>query len=205
MSFLRTGWGQASRRQKLAVVGAGIVSLLALSAVAGGNQGNTGPVPTGGAAIHSTAPTEAPTPTATPAPTPEPTSTSVPSPVPTPKPTPALTPKPTPEPTPKATPKTTAQPTLPLAFTRLTSPINRGGHATATVKTAARAACSIDVQYKSGSSTAAGLGDKTASSKGIVSWTWKVGGRTATGSWPVTVSCSQGDRYDSITRNLRIR
>jgi outer membrane biosynthesis protein TonB len=211
MSFLRTGWGQASGRQKVAIVGAGIVSLLALSVVAGGNLGNAGSVPSDRPPIQATASPQAPTfsavpePTATPTPEPTPEPTPTPTPEPSAEPTPELTPEPTPEPTPTSEPKPTAQPTLPLAFTKLTSPIGRGANATATVKTAGGAACSIDVQYKSGSSTAAGLGDKTANSSGIVSWTWKVGTRTTPGSWPVTVSCSRGDLFDSITKDLVVR
>ena len=53
--------------------------------------------------------------------------------------------------------------------------------------------------------SAAGLGDKTASSTGVVSWTWKVGTRTTPGSWPVIVGCSKGDLYDSITKNLKVQ
>lgn len=132
-----------------------------------------------------------PTPLATPE------ATTTPSTPPTPPPTPKPTPKPTPAPTPKPT-------TFSLTFTSLTTPIDPNEYATAKVKTAAGASCTIDVEYKSGPSTAAGLGPKTASSSGIASWTWKVGGRTTPGSWPVTVTCSKSGKSKSVTRYLDV-
>jgi outer membrane biosynthesis protein TonB len=198
MSFLRAGWSQASRRQKAAIVGAGLVGVLAISSVMGGTNDSGGGVPNDLAAVKSAEPS-----IATPQPTP--TATLEPTPTATPEPTPEPTAEPTPEPTPKPTPKPTAEPTLALAFTKFTSPVNAGANATATVMTTAGARCFIDVEYKSGSSTAAGLGDKTASSTGVVSWTWKVGSRTTPGSWPVTVGCSKGDLYDSLTKNPKVQ
>lgn len=216
MSFLRTAWGKASRRQKVAIAGAGIVSLLALSTIGGG--GTTAPDPEPAAAAVTARPTiEAPSathspsltaaPTVTLPPTPKPTVEPTPEPTvePTPEPTAEPTPDPVPEPDPTAEPEPTPEPVLALAFTKFTSPINRGANATAALKTKAGARCSIIVEYKSGPSTAAGLGDKTASSKGAVSWTWKVGTRTTPGSWPVTVSCFKGDLDNEITRNLKVR
>lgn len=216
MSFLRSAWGHASRRQKVAIAGAGIVSVLALSIVGGG--GTTAPDPesaaaavTAGPTIEASSATRSPSltaiPTVTLAPTPEPTVESTPEPTVelTPEPTAETTPDPVPEPDPPAEPDPTAEPVLALAFTKFTSPINRGANATAAVKTKAGARCSIIVEYKSGLSTAAGLGDKTASSKGAVSWTWKVGTRTTPGSWPVTVSCFHSDFDNELTRNLNVR
>ena len=211
MSFLKAGWGQASRRQKLTVAGAAIVSLLALAAIGGAKESTHTPLPHDVAAVPSitvtTEPTSSPTPEPTSSPTPEPTPepTAEPTPEPTAEPTPEPTAEPTPEPTAKPTPKPTAKPTLALAFTKFTSPINAGANATATVKTAAGAKCSIVVEYKSGPSKATGLGDKTASSTGVVSWTWKVGAGTTPGSWPVTVECSKGALSDSIVKNLKVQ
>ena len=54
----------------------------------------------------------------------------------------------------------------------------------------AGAACSIDVEYKSGPSKAADLDPKVTSASGEVSWTWLVGSRTTPGDWPVTVTCT---------------
>jgi len=119
-------------------------------------------------------------------------------------------------PTPLATePPTTPAPSVPIVeaeppklavhFTSLTSPINPGGTATAKVKTASGAKCTIEVEYKSGPSTAAGLGPKTAKATGSVSWSWNVGFNTSNGKWPVTVSCSKGDANGSAVKYLAVR
>lgn len=47
---------------------------------------------------------------------------------------------------------------------------------------------SITVTYSSGPSTAAGLRSKESDASGYVSWTWKVGGRTSFGTYPITVT-----------------
>lgn len=57
-------------------------------------------------------------------------------------------------------------------------PTGQGSVATAIALTTPAANCSIDVDYKSGPATAAGLDPKTASGAGAVRWTWKVGTRT---------------------------
>jgi hypothetical protein len=68
----------------------------------------------------------------------------------------------------------------------VTSPIRHGSYATLTVSVSRRATCSIIVYYKSGPSEAAGLYPK----RGLrISWTWKVGTRTTSGRWPITISC----------------
>ena len=45
----------------------------------------------------------------------------------------------------------------------------------------------ITVYYNSGPSTAEGLEPKVADADGNVSWTWKVGGRTAEGTYRITI------------------
>jgi hypothetical protein len=70
----------------------------------------------------------------------------------------------------------------------LTSPVSAGAYATITVRTTPGASCSIVVYYKSGPSTAQGLGPKTAGGDGICSWTWKVGTRTTPGTWSIVVT-----------------
>jgi len=74
----------------------------------------------------------------------------------------------------------------------------RGQNATLRVKTGANLACTIEVDYKSGPSTAAGLSPKTSDAAGNVSWTWKVGANTAAGTWPITVTCGGGSAQTSI-------
>ncbi len=86
----------------------------------------------------------------------------------------------------------------------VTSPVTRGSTAKVTIKTEAKAKCSIDVVYNSGSSTAAGLTRKTADSTGKISWSWKVGTRTATGRYPIYIDCSMGDREGSLTLMFRV-
>ena len=47
---------------------------------------------------------------------------------------------------------------------------------------------SIKVKYNSGYSEASGLYRKTSDNNGYVSWSWKVGTRTASGKYPITIS-----------------
>jgi hypothetical protein len=106
----------------------------------------------------------------------------------------------TPPPSEAPTPK-------PLAISKVsvTSPVARGGTAKVTVKTAAKAECSIDVEYDSGSSTASGLGDKKADSSGKVSWTWQVGINTNKGAVPIYVTCMKGDLQGSLDLQFRVK
>ena len=83
-------------------------------------------------------------------------------------------------------------------------PTGQGNLVTATVRTAPAADCAIDVEYKSGPATAAGLDQKTASGSGIVRWTWKVGTRTTPGDWPVTVTCAYRAASESDQRPLTV-
>ena len=84
-------------------------------------------------------------------------------------------PKPTPTPLAKKSP-VPVQTMVKFLNAPLTA--SRGSYTTLQVKTSANKACSIEVDYKSGPSTAAGLGPKVSNSAGNVSWTWKVGGNT---------------------------
>lgn len=82
----------------------------------------------------------------------------------------------------------------------MTSPDYRNSYTTLTATTHEGARCSIEVDYASGPSTAAGLVDKTASGSGAVSWTWKIGGRTTKGTWPIYVTCTwKGQSADAQT------
>src|SRR4029453_9202479 len=56
------------------------------------------------------------------------------------------------------------------------TPLRPGRKATVMVKTVPRAAISLDVTYKSGSSKAKHLGAATADANGYVKWTWHVSG-----------------------------
>jgi uncharacterized protein with FMN-binding domain len=79
-----------------------------------------------------------------------------------------------------------------VAFLNAPLTVARGNYATLQAKTAASISCSIEVDYSSGASTAAGLVAKTSDSAGLISWSWKIGGNTSPGSWPITVTCGSG-------------
>ena len=118
-------------------------------------------------------------------------------------PTPPPTPRPTPRPTP--TPKPTVKPaTLTIRLVSLTRTVSRNGTASITVRTTASARCSIEVDYASGPSTAAGLVAKTASSSGLASWSWKVGGRTTRGTWPIHVTCSRSGMSATLSTSFTV-
>lgn len=115
-------------------------------------------------------------------------------------PTPAVTteshtPAPTPPPTILATP-VASPPPAPAAqvttVTSVTSPVTPGSNATLVARTSSNAACTITVTYNSGPSKAAGLGPKTADGSGDVTWTWKVGAKTAPGTYSINVDCNPG-------------
>jgi hypothetical protein len=106
------------------------------------------------------------------------------------------------------TPRPTTPPAsgaLRVVITSITSPISRGSTATVNAKTTAGAACTVIVLYKSGPSSAAGLGPQNASASGAVSWSWTVGSRTTPGSWPVTVRCASGGASASATKSLVVQ
>ena len=75
----------------------------------------------------------------------------------------------------------------------------QGSYATHTAHTSPGAYCTITVYYKSGPSTASGLGAKTADSDGNVSWTWKVGTRTTPGTYRIVVTAALGGATRSET------
>ncbi len=124
-------------------------------------------------------------------------------PAPTTAPTAATSPSSAPGPT--AVTESTAPASLSVTITSLISPVAQGSSATLRARTAAGAACTITVVYKSGPSSAQGLGPKTADGSGAVSWTWTVGSRTTPGSWPVTVTCSAGDASTSAGTTLVVQ
>jgi micrococcal nuclease len=101
------------------------------------------------------------------------------------------------------TPPATASPVAPaqtvVTFVNAPLTVARGSNATLQVKTAANVSCSIEVDYKSGPSTAAGLVAKTSDGAGNVSWTWKVGANTTPGAWPITVTCGGASAQTHIT------
>ena len=79
---------------------------------------------------------------------------------------------------------------LALEIVSVTSPVSPGAYATLEARAPPRALCTIAVYYKSGRSTASGLGPKQADNNGYASWTWKVGTRTTPGSWRIVVTAT---------------
>ena len=199
MGWLRKAWSRSSRIQKVTIAAAVFVTIASLGVASGSEPVTAVTQPTASAKDLGSSVAVAPPVGRTPSlsiASVTPVATKAPTPAPGPKRTPALTPRPTPRPTPT--------PTLTLTFTSLTSPVNPGTYATARLKTSPAAYCSIDVEYKSGQSTAAGLGPKYASNTGVASWTWKVGTRTTAGNWPVTVTCSKNGAVRSVTKYLHV-
>lgn len=131
--------------------------------------------------------------------TPSPKATSTPTPTPTPT-TPTSSPTPTPTPAPAPRPATPA-PVQPATVGFVNAPLS-ARHGTATtliIKTLPNTGCLIEVDYKSGPSTAQGLGPKTSDAAGNVSWTWIVGSRTTPGQWPIYVTCGSASGQTFIT------
>ena len=77
----------------------------------------------------------------------------------------------------------------------ITSPIAPNADATLVIRGKPNTEYTLVIRYNSGDSTAAGLGKKTSDASGVVSWTWKVGSRTASGTYPATVTDSNGERF----------
>jgi hypothetical protein len=98
-------------------------------------------------------------------------------------------------------PPATATPASAQSFvTFVNAPLTvaHGSDATLQVRTAPNTSCSIEVDYKSGPSKAAGLGPATSDATGSVSWTWKVGANTTLGSWPIIVTCGSASAQTAI-------
>jgi micrococcal nuclease len=115
---------------------------------------------------------------------------------------PGATSKPTAEPKASTRPASTK---LPVTVSSRTASVPRNGTASVSIKTSAKARCSIEVDYNSGPSTAAGLNEKTAGSTGVVSWSWKVGSNTTRGTWPIYVTCGLGSRSGSAKTSFTVR
>lgn len=75
-----------------------------------------------------------------------------------------------------------------IGLISITDPFVPGSTATVKVKGQPDTQYSIVVNYKSGTSSAAGLDPKTSDSEGYVSWTWNVGSRTSSGSYHLVIS-----------------
>lgn len=74
-----------------------------------------------------------------------------------------------------------------LAVIKFTSPVKPNSNATLTLRGSPNTEYAIFVVYSTGASTAKGLEAKISDGDGIVSWTWKIGGKVKSGSYRVTV------------------
>ena len=93
---------------------------------------------------------------------------------------------------------------LSVTVLSVTSPASGGSTATLTAETTPGASCTITVRYKSGPSTAAGLGPKTAAANGQIAWSWRVGANTTPGTWPIRVRCGTGSETSTATVDFRV-
>ena len=71
--------------------------------------------------------------------------------------------------------------------------VRRGARAFIEIQGAPNTEYTCDVEYKSGPSTADGLGTRTSNGEGIVRWSWKVGSRTSLDYTPTIYISGGGD------------
>lgn len=90
----------------------------------------------------------------------------------------------------ETTSETTASvnPVQSLTVLEFTQTVAKGNKATVTIRGLPNTEYTIKVKYSSGYSSAAGLEPKISDADGVCSWTWKVGGSTKPGSYPITIS-----------------
>ena len=94
---------------------------------------------------------------------------------------------------------------LPVKLTKRTASVARNAKASMTIKTTKGAECGIDVQYRSGSPSAAGLEPKVANSKGAVAWKWLVARSTSKGTVPVVITCTLGDQAGRLDTSFKVK
>jgi hypothetical protein len=76
----------------------------------------------------------------------------------------------------------------------LSTPVKPGDNSVITVRTKPGASCTIQVVYDEVVSSDSGLTPKHANDFGVVSWSWTVGKRAPPGTWPIGVTCAQGEK-----------
>lgn len=98
-------------------------------------------------------------------------------------------------------PATTLPATARVRIVSIPTRIAPGSMASLTARSPrAHDVCRLSVELPSGrTSTAAGLGEATADTQGVVSWTWRIGGNTGGGSAKVTVACGAGTARGAFT------
>lgn len=88
-----------------------------------------------------------------------------------------------------------------VKITNVTSTVSKGSEASVTAQVKPGASASITVYYNSGPSNAAGLGTKNADGNGTVSWQWKVGTKTAPGTYQIVVESNGQSATTNFTVN----
>ena len=121
---------------------------------------------------------------ATQAPTERPTASPAPTPTPTPTPTKTLKPTATPKPVTRS---------VGITILDYSDTVSRGSYAYIKIQGAPNTDYDCEVEYKSGMSTADGLGTKRSDGNGNVSWKWKVGSRTSLDYTPTIYIDGGGD------------
>ena len=106
--------------------------------------------------------------------------------------TPTQTPKPTETPKPTPTPKPVTR-SVGITILDYSDTVGRGEYAYIKIQGAPNTDYDCEVEYKSGMSTAEGLGVKQSDGNGKVSWKWKVGSRTSLDYTPTIYIDGGGD------------
>ena len=79
-----------------------------------------------------------------------------------------------------------------LTITSWPKTASRNEVVSVTIKGKANTKYYIEVNYSTGPSTSKDLNPKTSNSDGIVTWTWKVGARSAAGTFDIIVKDDEG-------------
>lgn len=87
----------------------------------------------------------------------------------------------------------------------LTSPIAPGENASIIIKTNPKSLCKIKVEYNKVASVDSGLFDKTSNEFGSITWAWTVEPTVPEGKWPVTVTCSRGEKSGVVVGDLVVK
>mgnify|MGYP003906016161 CR=1 FL=1 len=77
--------------------------------------------------------------------------------------------------------------------------VKAGETATLTIQGEPKTQYRIEVYYKSGLSKAEGLEAKTSDADGKVSWSWKVGAKTAPGTYKIIITSDKGKKEIPFT------
>jgi len=91
-----------------------------------------------------------------------------------------------------------------VAIQSLTSPLKPGSSASITIRTNTNSSCKISVKYNEVASKDPGLITKATDEFGMVTWFWTIEPSVPVGKWPVTATCSRGDKTAVVVGDLVI-